>query len=150
MDNCRAQIVSCLPAQLLCQPHESLQQNWHGTKPAAKHLVLPPAKAAATIIYPNQESIPKQGHNLIACKCMQFQPPQDVYRQHLTSRNPANCIWSRTLGNSCRSSGLEVTALEQIMKTQVQLISTHIKGGGDGNCFSRNVRFSLEHTGKML
>ena len=37
-----------------------------------------------------------------------------------------------------------------MIKTQVQLISTPIRGGGDGNCFSVSVIFSLEHTGKML
>lgn len=76
--------------------------------------------------------------------------PLKLFIRNTTSRNPANCVWSRTLGNSCRSLGLEVTALEQIMKTQVQLISTHVRGGGDGNCFSRSVKFSLGHIGKML
>lgn len=72
---------------------------------------------------------------LLRANAHHFNPSQVVYRQHLTFRKPANCIWSRTLGNSCRSLGLEVTALEQITKTEVQLISTHVRGGGDGNCF---------------
>lgn len=85
---------------------------------------------------------------LLRANAHNFNPSQVVCRQHLTSKNSANCIWSRTLGNSCRSLGLEVTALEQIMETQVQLIATHVRGAGDGTCFSTSVKFSLEHTGK--
>lgn len=87
---------------------------------------------------------------LLHANAHNFNPSQVVYRQHVTSRNTAKYIWSRALGNSCRSLGLEVTALEQIMKNQVQLISTHVRGGGDGNCFPRSVKFSLVHTGKTL
>lgn len=63
---------------------------------------------------------------LLCANAQNFNPSKFVYRQDLTSMKPAKCIWSRTLANSSRSSGLEVTALEGIIKTQIQVISTHV------------------------